>query len=194
MDIDDLHPLRDRVHYFHILPCLKICKRKQKPNFDFQLRSVLLDEMDIKMPKSDRIIEEDPFLLLGFGVNSYFDIMLELMKMNLMITLFLVPMYYCYSHNHQLALKAGSGPKYNLLQYSLGNMGGSHVKCEPKSNVFTNVILSCDTGRVDTTKALFGVMSSQIESKIYCEESAIWADPKNKGFSNCTSMVNEVEM
>lgn len=101
MDIDDLHPLRDRVRYYHILPCFKFCKGKSKPTFDFQLRSVLLDEMSIKMPKSDKVIEEDPFLLLGFGVNSYFDIMLDLMKMNFLITLFLIPMYYCYSHNHQ---------------------------------------------------------------------------------------------
>lgn len=73
-------------------------------------------------------------------------------------------------------------------------MGGSHVKCEPKSNVFADLILSCDTGRVDTEKALFGVMSDQIESKIYCTESAIWADASNTGYTNCTSYVDEIEM
>ena len=32
------------------------------------------------MPKSDKEVQEDPYLLLGFGVNSYFDVMLDLMK------------------------------------------------------------------------------------------------------------------
>lgn len=115
MDIDDLHPLRDRVRKHHILPCLKTCSRNHDAEtFEFQLRGAILEDMNIKMPKSDKEIEKDPFLLLGFGVNSYFDVMLELMKMNLMITLFVLPLFYCYSHNDQLGLKSIAGSKYAL--------------------------------------------------------------------------------
>jgi len=162
MDIDDLHPLRDRVRYYHILPCLKFCKSKDHHNFDYELRRAILDDMNIKMPKTDHAIETDPFLLLGFGVNSYFDIMLDLMKMNIWITIFVLPLFYCYSHNYQLALDTGSPVKYAINQYSLGNMGGSHVKCTPKSSVFDSVILSCATGRIDTENTIFGVMTKQL--------------------------------
>ena len=160
MDIDDLHPLRDRVRKHHILPCLKAFNKNNEHTFEFQLRGAILEDMDIKMPKSDKEIEADPFLLLGFGVNSYFDVMLELMKMNLMITIFILPIFYCYSHNAQLGLKPMSGGKYAIEQFSLGNMGGAHVKCVPKAAVFSSVIMSCATGRIDTENTIFGVMSS----------------------------------
>ena len=38
MDIDDLHPLRDRVRYYHILPCFKYCQWSKTASFDFELR------------------------------------------------------------------------------------------------------------------------------------------------------------
>lgn len=88
------------------------------------------------MPKSDKLIEEDPFLLLGFGVNSYFDVMLALMKMNILITIFVLPLFYCYSHNPQMAMLGDSPVKYDINKYTLGNLGGSHVKCQPHSSVF----------------------------------------------------------
>ena len=35
----------------------------------------------MKVSKSDERIEQDPYLLLGYGMNSYFEIMLGLMCM-----------------------------------------------------------------------------------------------------------------
>jgi len=132
--------------------------------------------MGIKMPKSDKEIEADPFLLLGFGVNSYFDVMLELMKMNICITIFVLPLFYCYSHNQQLYYSHKTGlNKVDML--SLGNMGGSHVKCVPKSSVFDTISLSCATGRIDTDNTIFGVMTSELDNQFYCTEDAIKTDP-----------------
>lgn len=100
MDIEDIHPLRNRVKFYHILPCLSVCKGKNAgKDFDFELRRAMLSEMGIKMPKSDKVVQEDPFLLLGFGVNNYFDIMKDLMKMFTCISLFVIPLMYFYSHN-----------------------------------------------------------------------------------------------
>ena len=48
--------------------------------------------MDLRVSKSDQLIEEDPYLLLGYGMNSYFQIMLNLMCMMLIASLFAVPM------------------------------------------------------------------------------------------------------
>jgi hypothetical protein len=74
MDIEDIHPLQERVKLAHILPCFRMCF-KPKPVFRDQLRIALLDELGLKLPKTEKRIAETPFLLLGFGINSYFDIM-----------------------------------------------------------------------------------------------------------------------
>jgi len=38
--------------------------------------------------------------------------------------------------------------------------------------------------------ALFGVMSTQTDEHYYCTEQAIWAQPENKGNTNCTSYID----
>jgi hypothetical protein len=68
-------------------------------------------------------VQEDPFLLLGFGVNNYFDIMKSLMYMFSMISLFMLPLMFKYSTNDQKALS--KDPLYAITQFSLGNLGGS---------------------------------------------------------------------
>ena len=35
----------------------------------------MLANMEIKLPKTEEALDKDPFLLLGYGVNSYFDIL-----------------------------------------------------------------------------------------------------------------------
>lgn len=47
------------------------------------------------------MLNENPFLYLGYGVNAYFNIMLNLSKMFAMITLFCIPLYAVYSGNRQ---------------------------------------------------------------------------------------------
>ena len=101
LDVEDQHPLQDRVKFYHIMPCLKSFTKcfKQKPNFKHALRRTILKEMNIKLPKSESQLIEDPFLLLGYGLNAYFDIMVALSYMCLIITLFLSPVIYGYAHN-----------------------------------------------------------------------------------------------
>ena len=146
MDIEDLHPLRDRAKVDHILPslsCLRKCKKK-KPDFKHALRKTLLEEMQIKMPKSESQIIEDPFLILGYGVNAYFDIMLSLVYLCLTVTLFVIPLYWVYSQNQQKALI--TQPKYTFTQYTLGNMGGDDVFCASKRRSAASVSIDCTVG------------------------------------------------
>lgn len=79
MDIQDMHPIAGLAKYYHIMPCLKImlwCKCKKKsPNFSHALRASILDDMAMKMPENDADVAEDPFILLGYGINSFFDLM-----------------------------------------------------------------------------------------------------------------------
>lgn len=50
--------------------------RNRKPDFKQKLKETLLLQMKIKLSKGEAEINKEPFLLLGYGVNAYFDIML----------------------------------------------------------------------------------------------------------------------
>jgi hypothetical protein len=101
MEIEDIHPMRHMARMDHILPFLKPFRkcRKQKKEFHHALRESLLADMNIKMPKNDKKIAEDPFLILGYGVNAYFDIILSLCYMCIVISLFALPLFKVYSDN-----------------------------------------------------------------------------------------------
>ena len=61
------HPL-SRTPLLKVLPVLYYCRcRLKKPKKDFYLalRKSLLQKMEIKMPKNDLKLEQDPFLMLG---------------------------------------------------------------------------------------------------------------------------------
>ena len=53
----------------------------------------------LKPPKNKQQLMEDPFLLLGYGVNAYFGTMMHLAKMFCVITIFLIPVLAMYFKN-----------------------------------------------------------------------------------------------
>lgn len=55
--------------------------------------------MQIRMPKSETQLNNEPFLRLGYGVNSYFDIMLSIFYMFTFISLVCLPVFYIYGNN-----------------------------------------------------------------------------------------------
>lgn len=56
----------------------------------------LLDKLGVKYCKHEAKQIKKPFLLLGYGINAYFDLLQQLVYMFLMITLFSLPIYYLY--------------------------------------------------------------------------------------------------
>jgi hypothetical protein len=72
-------------------------KKKKEVRFEDSLRAALLAEMDLKISKADMEIQEDPFLLLGYGMNAYFDVLISLSRMMLAITLFSIPIFVIYA-------------------------------------------------------------------------------------------------
>jgi hypothetical protein len=60
----------------------------------------LLEELCIAIPESELELMEEPFLMLGYGINSYFDIMKQIMFMFMFITIVLSPVHYIYSSNN----------------------------------------------------------------------------------------------
>jgi len=57
----------------------------------------MLKELGVKVPKNEQQISQDPYLVLGYGVNAYFDILLSLSAMFICITLFAIPIFWIYS-------------------------------------------------------------------------------------------------
>lgn len=60
----------------------------------------LLNEMDLLLPENAEEIEEDPYLLLGYGINAYFEILIYCFQMCIWLTVFTMPLMYFYSNNH----------------------------------------------------------------------------------------------
>ena len=77
------------------------------------------------MPENDKECVEDPFILLGYGINSFFDLMYSLFWLAIFITIFMMPLMIEFSSYDGLAKES----KYVFNQFSLGNMGGTTVAC-----------------------------------------------------------------
>lgn len=54
-------------------------------------------ELGLKIPDSEQNISHNPYMLCGFGVNSYFDILNYMSIMMMCITIFAIPLFYMYS-------------------------------------------------------------------------------------------------
>ena len=98
MDIEDQHPLRETVEYHHISPILSWCFKSKRKPFRHKLYTAMLNELGIKMPKSEEEIQKDPYLVLGYGVNAFFDILQSLCYMFCCITIFSIPIFYIYKN------------------------------------------------------------------------------------------------
>ena len=132
MDIEDIHPLKELAKFDNIWPRLKCCRKykccKPKPDFKYGLRKTLLKEMELKVPKSEQAVQENPFLILGYGINAYFEIISSLFWMMFVVTLAFIPILSVYSSNPVNAL--ADRPKAFFNMWSLGNYGASAVKCK----------------------------------------------------------------
>ena len=96
------------------------------------------------MPKSENQLIEDPFLVLGYGINAYFDIMFQLALMFLTITAFFIPVYIAYNGNKQQALASSSpNPFVQLNSLTIGNMGGASVECAQKKISAKSITTEC---------------------------------------------------
>ena len=73
--VDKRHKLTKtpfRVVWPFINYCCFCCLKKRKKSFEGALKRSIRRKLELTVPKSDLLIEEDPFLQLGYGMNSYF--------------------------------------------------------------------------------------------------------------------------
>lgn len=96
-----MHPLRQQASLMDIEPCLgrRICCRcfKNKPDFRFAVKESILKELGLKLPRNEYGIIEDPFLMLGYGANAFFEVLGNITTMFILIFIFSLPVFYIYS-------------------------------------------------------------------------------------------------
>jgi len=86
------------------------------------------------------------------------------------ITVFAIPIFYIYqSGRHFQGQKS-----YAISQFFAGNFGGSTMFCKQSRLVLGKMTMQCPMGTVlETDKAVFGVISNEFRSFVYCQQSAI---------------------
>ena len=89
------------------------------------MKKSLRRQLGLPVLKNDAKLEADPFLILGYGMNAYLDVMVQLMKMMGVISIAVLPIIFQLSSFGALS----ELPKYSISQYSLGNLGGAEVVC-----------------------------------------------------------------
>ena len=92
--VEDRHKLKDTPFritwpFLNYMCCCLLRKRKKR--FDLAIKRSLRKKLALSVSKADARLEADPFLLLGYGLNSYFDIMKQLMILMAVITGVMIP-------------------------------------------------------------------------------------------------------
>lgn len=168
MDMQDTSPLKEMVSIDHIQPCLKCipCFRGRGSGFRFALRHCINEELGVKIPESEHAFLDEPFLLAGYGVNAYFNILQALSKMFLCITIFCIPLYYTYGRN--VGLKGWKS--WPVMRFTMGNLGGSSMFCKSSSQARGIMRLRCPPNSLLDIKGdvHMGLMSKEFDSFNLC--------------------------
>lgn len=138
----------------------------------------------MKIPKSDIGLERDPYRQVGYGINSYFDITVQLSWMFCIISLVMLPTMLMFS---TMAGLKDISTMYTLDAYTMGNMGGASVICNniPVEIEGIKLSFSCPSGTIDlnakghadgTTIFNYGIIADQVSDKSYCQVSALPAN------------------
>lgn len=96
--------------------------KKRKPNYKLGLKRSIRKRLGIKVSKSDALLDEDPYLRLGYGINAYFDVILQLLALMIFCSILVLPILW-----YSASFEAHQGQTgYFITKYSIGNMGGAH--------------------------------------------------------------------
>ena len=82
-------------------------------------------ELGLKIPDSEQNLGHNPYILCGFGVNSYFDILNYMSIMMICVTIFTIPLFHIYSSERAFAHEKS----YPISKFFMGNLGASNIFC-----------------------------------------------------------------
>ena len=82
-------------------PFLKYCccclLKKRKRAFKAGLKAALRTKLGMKFIRKEQQIEDNPFMLLGYGLNSYFAVVVQMMVMMGLVMLISLPLMMIYA-------------------------------------------------------------------------------------------------
>lgn len=127
--------------------------------------------------------------MLGYGANSFFEVLSNLATMFFLIFLFTLPILYFYSRGERYA----SYDLFPIFQFFIGNIGGSTTFCRTTRMGFGELEATCPPNQIfDAKNAVFGVLSNQHKQMTHCHEKAIsdymWDHPE---IIDCSKMVKD---
>jgi len=123
----------------------------------------MLEELGLFAAEEDL---SDPYLVLGYGVNAYFQILASLAKMFFWCFLFSIPMLYIYgTGSYYIGQKS-----FPISRFFIGNFGGSNMMCKSQRIATGRIELECPKGTVfeSSDKAIIGALSNQMTSFTWC--------------------------
>ena len=112
---------------------------------------------------TEETMKKNPFLVLGFGINIYFDTLIGLMVLFGVFTLLQLPAMYMYSQYSGMS----SLTQYGVGQYMLGNLGYAKTKCVSVSLGVDDVELTCPEGHIGEIES-YGVIPKSFKDKDIC--------------------------
>ena len=74
-----------------------LCCRKRPKDFNFALRKAIRNELDVPLQQQEVDLQQNPLLVLGFGINAYFQIIKAAFILMLVCMLANLPLIYIYS-------------------------------------------------------------------------------------------------
>jgi hypothetical protein len=230
MEIEDVHPLR-RKHITDVIPPLRCFQKcgclKKKKSLRETLREIIVEELRENyepakgeipfIPENERESDANPFLRVGYGVNSFFDIMKRLIYMLIGITIVIFPVMVIYKHNPEKGIVGLEKPSYKTMfnTMTLGNMGGAQTHClskrllidkeEEDQSIVLN--LQCPNGKrakivqnadhIGDHDGKFqhpfkaGIMAEGLETRDFCSNDLIWKEKTPSGAPKYTKRSKE---
>lgn len=152
--------------------------------------------MEKKVPKTDRELMEEPFLMLGYGVNAYLGIMLSLSFMFIIITIFCIPIFMFYSENQMetMSTLGLTGFKLATQKFTLGNLGGAETFCDGTRLEAGKIKLTCTNGKqaqINHNFIEYGLINREIDNNEICLNSVIEEQSKGAHIEKCNDVLDK---
>lgn len=141
--------------------------------------NALRKKLDIPPSKNAEKEFKRPFLLLGYGLNSYFNIVYHLIKMMSIMMIVTVPLMMFYASQEDLSTLPG----YEFNAMTLGNIGGASSVCAVSTFHSEEMVmpikcrsglLNIDATSKNTGKPIFdfGIIPASSQVITYCANSS----------------------
>lgn len=127
------------------------------------------------MPENDKDVIANPYLLLGYGFNAYFDVIRDLVYYFFFTSIFVMPLFMIYGKSQALADYTYAG----LAEMTMGNIYGSSIQCIQSPMSLDTLTLSCPAGVINTQLIsdnswdLIGIIPDQADFGAYCTNTAL---------------------